>query len=160
MEDDVTTRRQSTDGWKALDFGPPPSGHSEPDQPVLVEYLSRERVAVITLNRPHADNAITTEMAARLTKILESISVRPVRVAIITGGGDRAFSVGSDPVVRLAMNDWSLYELVGAPSHRPIDVGLSTNDGTLYALDFGQFEMASGGWLVGKPGTGGPWRIR
>src|SRR5262249_41819130 len=36
-------------------------------------------------------------MAARLTKILESISVRPaVRVVIITGAGDRAFSVGSD----------------------------------------------------------------
>jgi len=96
-EDDVPTSPQSTDRWKALDFGPPPSGLAEPDQPALVEYLSRERVAVITLNRPHADNAITTEMAARLTKILESISVRPaVRVVIITGAGDRAFSVGSD----------------------------------------------------------------
>ena len=54
-------------------------------------------MAVITLNRPHADNAITTEMGARLTEILETIGVRPaVRVAIITGAGDRAFSVGSD----------------------------------------------------------------
>ena len=93
----MPTSPPSTDRWKALDFGPPPSGLAEPDQPVLVEYLSRERVAVITLNRSHADNAITTEMAARLTKILESIAVRPaVRVVIITGAGDRAFSVGSD----------------------------------------------------------------
>ena len=93
----MSTSPPSTDRWKALDFGLPPSGLAEPDQPVLVEYLSRERVAVITLNRPHADNAITTEMAARLTKILESIAVRPaVRVVIITGAGDRAFSVGSD----------------------------------------------------------------
>jgi enoyl-CoA hydratase len=54
-------------------------------------------VALITLNRPHADNAITTEMGARLTEVLETIAVRPpVRVAIITGAGDRAFSVGSD----------------------------------------------------------------
>jgi enoyl-CoA hydratase len=53
-------------------------------------------VALITLNRPH-DNAITTEMGARLTEVLETIAVRPaVRVAIITGAGDRAFSVGSD----------------------------------------------------------------
>jgi enoyl-CoA hydratase len=52
---------------------------------------------VITLNRPQADNAITTEMGARLTEILETIAVRPaVRVAIITGAGERAFSVGSD----------------------------------------------------------------
>jgi enoyl-CoA hydratase len=64
---------------------------------VLVEYLSGQRVAVITLNRPHADNAITTEMGVRLTEVLETIAVRPaVRVAIITGAGDRAFSVGSD----------------------------------------------------------------
>lgn len=96
-EDDVQTSPTSTDRWKALDFGPPPSGLAEPDRPVLVEYLSGERVAVITLNRPHADNAITTEMGAGLTEILETIAVRPaVRVAIITGAGDRAFSVGSD----------------------------------------------------------------
>ena len=31
---------------------------------MLVEYRSEGRVAVITLNRPHADNAITTEMGA------------------------------------------------------------------------------------------------
>lgn len=96
-EDDVQTSPTSTDRWKALDFGPPPSGLAEHDRPVLVEYLSGERVAVITLNRPHADNAITTEMGAGLTEILETIAVRPaVRVAIITGAGDRAFSVGSD----------------------------------------------------------------
>ncbi|TMB41536.1 MAG: enoyl-CoA hydratase/isomerase family protein [Chloroflexi bacterium] len=95
-EDDVRTN-PTTDRWKALDFGPPPSGLAEPDQPVLVEYLSGQRVAVITLNRPHADNAITTEMGVRLTEVLETIAVRPaVRVAIITGAGDRAFSVGSD----------------------------------------------------------------
>src|SRR5437868_12503196 len=93
----MATTATRTDRWKALDFGPPPSGEAEPDQPVLVEYVSGGRIAVITLNRPHADTAITTEMAARLTEILETIAVRPaVRVAIITGAGDRAFSVGSD----------------------------------------------------------------
>src|SRR4051812_17082350 len=36
-------------------------------------------------------------MGARLTDVLETIAVQPaVRVAIITGAGDRAFSVGSD----------------------------------------------------------------
>ena len=93
----MATTPTGTDRWKALDFGPPVSGQAEPDQPVLVEYLSDERVALITLNRPHADNAITTEIGARLTEILETIAVRPtVRVAIITGAGERAFSVGSD----------------------------------------------------------------
>jgi enoyl-CoA hydratase len=105
--DDVATTR--TDRWKALDFGPPQSGEAEPDQPVIADYVADGRVAVITLNRPHADNAITTEMGARLTEILETIAVRPsVRVAIVTGAGTRAFSVGSDLHQRKDMSkeDW------------------------------------------------------
>jgi enoyl-CoA hydratase len=108
-EDDVATTPTGTDRWKALDFGPPPSGGEEPDQPVLLDYLADERIAVITLNRPHADNAITTEMGALLTEILETIAVRPsIRVAVITGAGERAFSVGSDLRQRKDMTkeDW------------------------------------------------------
>jgi enoyl-CoA hydratase/carnithine racemase len=107
--EDVATTQTGTDRWKALDFGPPPTGEAEPDQPVLVDYLADGHVAVITLNRPHADNAITTEMGARLTEILETIAVSSaVRVAIITGAGTRAFSVGSDLRQRKDMTkeDW------------------------------------------------------
>jgi enoyl-CoA hydratase len=93
----VTGSPTGTDRWKALDFGPPPADAAEPDEPVLVEYHAGERVALITFNRPHAGNAISTELAARLTEVLESIAVRPaVRVAVLTGAGERAFSVGSD----------------------------------------------------------------
>jgi enoyl-CoA hydratase len=93
----VATSTTPTDRWKTLDFGPPPAEGDEPASPVLLEYAAGEQIALITLNRPHADNAITTEMGARLTEILETIAVRPaVRVAIITGARDRAFSVGSD----------------------------------------------------------------
>jgi enoyl-CoA hydratase len=75
----------------------PPENVPEPDQLVLVEYVSGGRVAVITLNRPHADNAITTELAEQLIEVLETIAARPsVRAAILTGAGDRAFSVGGD----------------------------------------------------------------
>jgi enoyl-CoA hydratase len=75
----------------------PPENVPEPDQLVLVEYVSGGRVAIITLNRPHADNAITTELAAQLIEVLETIAARPsVRAAILTGAGDRAFSVGGD----------------------------------------------------------------
>ena len=108
-EDSVATNPTSTDRWKSLDFGPPPSGVEEPDSPVLVDYLSDGQVALITLNRPHADNAITTEMGARLTEIVETIAVRPaVRVVILTGAGERAFSVGSDLRQRKNMTkeDW------------------------------------------------------
>lgn len=108
-EASVAMNPTSTDRWKALDFGPPPSGLEEPGSPVLVDYLSEGQVALITLNRPHADNAITTEMGARLTEVVETIAVRPaVRVVILTGAGERAFSVGSDLRQRKDMTkeDW------------------------------------------------------
>jgi enoyl-CoA hydratase len=77
----------------------------EPAQLVLVDYVSGGRVAVITLNRPHADNAITTELAAQLIEVLETIAARAsVRAAIITGAGDRAFSVGGDLYQRKEMS--------------------------------------------------------
>ncbi len=98
-----------TDRWKALDFAAPSADVEEPESPVLLEHRSGDRIALITLNRPHADNAITTEMGARLTEIVESIAVRPaVRVVVLTGAGERAFSVGSDLRQRKSMTkeDW------------------------------------------------------
>jgi enoyl-CoA hydratase/carnithine racemase len=99
----------STDRWAALDFAPPASDVEETEPPVLLDYLSEGRVARITLNRPHADNAISTEMGAVLTEVVEEIAVRTaVRAVVMTGAGDRAFSVGSDLRQRKAMTkeDW------------------------------------------------------
>jgi enoyl-CoA hydratase/carnithine racemase len=98
-----------TDRWAALDFGPPAPDVEEAEDPVLLDYLADGRVALVTLNRPHADNAITTEMGALLTEVVEQVAVRTaVRVVVLTGAGDRAFSVGSDLRQRKAMTkeDW------------------------------------------------------
>ena len=86
-----------------------PADVVEPDELVLVEFVSDGRVAIITLNRPHADNAITTELAAQLIEVLETIAARSsVRVAILTGAGDRAFSVGGDLYQRknMTQEEW------------------------------------------------------
>jgi enoyl-CoA hydratase/carnithine racemase len=99
----------TTDRWAALDFGPAAPDIEQTEPPVLLDYISDGRVARITLNRPHADNAITTEMGALLTEVVEEIAVRTaVRVVILTGAGDRAFSVGSDLRQRKSMTkeDW------------------------------------------------------
>lgn len=101
--------RTGTDRWKALDFAPPAADAEEPESSVLVDYRNKGQIAVITLNRPHADNAITTEMGARLTDVIETIAVRTaVRAVVLTGAGDRAFSVGSDLRQRKSMTkeDW------------------------------------------------------
>jgi enoyl-CoA hydratase len=108
MTDNSDTRMKRL-GYRA------PADIAEPDQLVLVEYVSGGRVAIITLNRPHADNAITTELAAQLIEVLETIAARSsVRVAILTGAGDRAFSVGGDLYQRKNMTkeQWLRQRLV------------------------------------------------
>src|SRR6476620_523770 len=99
----------STDRWAALDFAPPAPDVVETEPPVLLDLLAEGRVALVTLNRPHADNAITTEMGALLTDVVEDIAVRTsVRVVVLTGAGERSFSVVSDLRQRKAMTkeDW------------------------------------------------------
>lgn len=86
----------TTQRWQALDFGPP-SDVADTEPAVLLDHADDGRVAIITLNRPHADNAISTELGALLTDALETVAVTTaVRAVILTGAGDRAFSVGSD----------------------------------------------------------------
>jgi enoyl-CoA hydratase/carnithine racemase len=105
----VATSAPGTHRWDALDFAPPSEDVDESGPPVLVDYLSGGRIAIVTLNRPYADNAITTEMGARLTEVVETIAVRTaVRVVVLTGAGERAFSVGSDLRQRKSMTkeDW------------------------------------------------------
>jgi enoyl-CoA hydratase/carnithine racemase len=94
---------QTTTRWQALDFGPP-SGVEDTEPVVLLDHVHDGRVAVVTLNRPHADNAISTEVGTLLTEVLETVAVTSaVRVVVLTGAGDRAFSVGSDLRQRKSM---------------------------------------------------------
>ncbi|MEV4470791.1 enoyl-CoA hydratase/isomerase family protein [Nonomuraea salmonea] len=54
-------------------------------------------VAVVTLNRPAKLNAITPDMAAALRACLTRVDADPqIRVAVLTGAGERSFCVGSD----------------------------------------------------------------
>ncbi len=54
-------------------------------------------VAVLTLNRPGAMNALSSELAAVLHNAVQALGKRrDIRVIIITGAGDRAFCAGAD----------------------------------------------------------------
>jgi E-phenylitaconyl-CoA hydratase len=54
-------------------------------------------VAIVTLNRPEKLNAIDPPMRAELQAAWREVSTRgDLRACIVTGGGDRAFCVGSD----------------------------------------------------------------
>jgi enoyl-CoA hydratase len=64
-------------------------------------------IARITLNRPEKLNAIDPVMLARLEAAIAMVEAAyDVRVVVITGAGDRAFSVGAD------INAWSAQEPV------------------------------------------------
>ena len=62
-----------------------------------VELTVTDGVGQIVLARPEKHNAITRDMARELRRIcLEIDDNNDIRVATITGAGDRAFSAGSD----------------------------------------------------------------
>ncbi|OGL19300.1 MAG: hypothetical protein A3F92_17360 [Candidatus Rokubacteria bacterium RIFCSPLOWO2_12_FULL_71_22] len=61
-------------------------------------------VATLTLNRPAAMNAMGRRFAEGLEQALRDLRARPgVRAVVVTGAGERAFSVGGDIKERGAM---------------------------------------------------------
>ena len=62
-----------------------------------VLYEKRDGIAVVTMNRPEVRNAINTEMLCRLADAWQDVNDDPdVRVAVLTGAGDKAFCAGAD----------------------------------------------------------------
>ena len=62
-----------------------------------VLFEQRNRVAIVTINRPDRMNALGHEVRNGLIDAFLKIRHEPsIRVAIITGAGDKAFSAGAD----------------------------------------------------------------
>lgn len=57
----------------------------------------KDRIALLTLNRPEKLNALSSAVLDRLAALLDAIEVDPsVRAIVLTGAGERAFSAGVD----------------------------------------------------------------
>jgi (E)-benzylidenesuccinyl-CoA hydratase len=64
---------------------------------MAIEFSVQEHVATVVLNRPEAMNAIDPETRSELFASWQRIEDDPaIRVAVITGAGDRAFCTGAD----------------------------------------------------------------
>ncbi|HEX7148187.1 MAG TPA: enoyl-CoA hydratase/isomerase family protein, partial [Actinomycetota bacterium] len=64
------------------------------------------RVATVTLDRPEALNAISTELAVELAEAVEPLATDPgIRAVVLTGAGERAFCVGADLKQRAGFDD-------------------------------------------------------
>ena len=61
-----------------------------------VTYTSNNHIALITINRPERLNAINQEVEIELANSWKRFNSGDDRVAVITGSGEKAFSVGKD----------------------------------------------------------------
>ena len=78
----------------------------------FIVYEKSEGIATITLNRPEALNAFNKEVVSEVLQALEDIrSDESVRVVILTGAGEKAFSAGADIKAMIGMNASKAREL-------------------------------------------------
>lgn len=80
----------------------------------LIEVEIRsDHVAIITLNRPEAFNAMSTSLLLALKKAIQELSMNEsVYCTIITATGDKAFCAGADLKERREMNEHQVVEAV------------------------------------------------
>ncbi|HET7093356.1 MAG TPA: enoyl-CoA hydratase-related protein, partial [Thermomicrobiales bacterium] len=72
-------------------------GVAEPFATIRLDWRDDGRVAIVTLDRPAARNAIDRRMAAELALACNLLSgADSLRAAILTGAGERAFCAGAD----------------------------------------------------------------
>jgi enoyl-CoA hydratase len=75
-----------------------------------------DHILKVTLNRPKVSNALNTRMGLDLMELFEQLALdlEDLRVAIITGQGDKAFCAGGDLKERNGMTDeaWRAQHLI------------------------------------------------
>ncbi|MGB9671937.1 MAG: enoyl-CoA hydratase/isomerase family protein [Candidatus Norongarragalinales archaeon] len=75
-------------------------------------YEKSEGIATITLNRPEALNAFSKEVIEEVLNAIEDVKAdENVRVVILTGAGEKAFSAGADIKAMKGMNALKAREL-------------------------------------------------
>jgi enoyl-CoA hydratase len=94
------------------------------------------QIATITLNRPEKLNSITPEMLAALESIVRRLDHdTEVRAVVITGAGDRAFSVGADINAWAALEPIEMWRRWVRDGHRVFDALAQLRQPTIAALN-------------------------
>ena len=87
----------------------------------LVIYESKERIALITINRPEKMNALSNALVAALRDAFIRFRDSDDQCAVLTSSGDKAFSVGAD--IKDPPSDPDLWECmpgVGVVIDKPV----------------------------------------
>jgi methylglutaconyl-CoA hydratase len=75
--------------------------------------LQENGIAIVTLNRPEAANALSTSLLNELSELLGDLAFRKdIRVVIVTGAGEKVFCAGADLKERAGMNETEVRKTV------------------------------------------------
>lgn len=72
----------------------------------MLEIKIDKKVATLTLNRPEIHNAFNAELITEITKTLEDLKTKDVKVLVLTGAG-KSFCAGADLNWMSSMKTWS-----------------------------------------------------
>ena len=61
-----------------------------------IQMTSEAHVAVLTIDRPKALNALNSDVLAELDAALDALDLSDIRVLVITGSGEKSFVAGAD----------------------------------------------------------------
>ena len=61
-----------------------------------IKYHEEDEIAILTINRPDALNALNSQVLDELDKTLKNIDTEKIRALIITGEGEKSFVAGAD----------------------------------------------------------------
>lgn len=125
-----------------------------------------ESIAVITIARPKALNALSTAVVTELERVLDEVAARrDIRVVIFTGDGDKAFVAGGDIKEMYVKNPEEgiqysilgnrvLYKIENLPQPTLAAVnGFALGGGTEIAMAF-DIRIASDKAIFGQPEVG------
>ena len=62
----------------------------------FIKYEEEGSIAILTINRPKALNALNSQVLEELNKTLDIIDIKKIKVLIITGAGEKSFVAGAD----------------------------------------------------------------
>lgn len=101
-----------------------------------VRYETAGTVATITLDRAEKLNSITPAMLAQLDAVLREIDAdRVIRAVILTGAGERAFSVGADINAWAALEPIDMWRRWVRDGHRVFDALAGLRQPVISALN-------------------------
>ena len=65
-------------------------------QSEFIKYQEEGQIAILTINRPKALNALNSQVLDEFDKTLDSIDKEKIHALIITGAGEKSFVAGAD----------------------------------------------------------------